>query len=202
MLAELEATRRAIRVRIAGDERWLAIEDAGRVRDALGAAAAGRRARGVHRAGARPARRPGGPLRAHPRPVPRSTQVGARLGLGSAVVAAALERLRARRPGRAGRVPPRRAGQRVVRREVLRTIRRRSLAALRREVEPVSTQALARFLPELAGRRRPRHPARGLGRPAAHRRATGRRAGRRPARSSRWSCRRGSPTTPRRCSTS
>src|SRR5439155_23116035 len=37
-LAELEASRRAIRVRIAGEERWLAIEDAGRVRDALGAA--------------------------------------------------------------------------------------------------------------------------------------------------------------------
>ena len=37
-LATLEETRRAIRVRIAGEERWLAIEDAGRVRDALGAA--------------------------------------------------------------------------------------------------------------------------------------------------------------------
>ena len=36
-LAELEAARRAIRVRIAGEERWIAIEDAGRVRDALGA---------------------------------------------------------------------------------------------------------------------------------------------------------------------
>ena len=37
-LAQLEETRRAIRVRIAGEERWLAIEDAGRVRDALGVA--------------------------------------------------------------------------------------------------------------------------------------------------------------------
>src|SRR5207244_6432823 len=37
-LAELEATRRAIRIRVAGEERWIAIEDAGRVRDALGAA--------------------------------------------------------------------------------------------------------------------------------------------------------------------
>ena len=35
-LAELEAARRVIRVRIAGEERWIAIEDAGRVRDALG----------------------------------------------------------------------------------------------------------------------------------------------------------------------
>src|SRR5206468_5676689 len=36
MLAELEEQRRAIRVRIGGEERWLAVEDAGRVRDALG----------------------------------------------------------------------------------------------------------------------------------------------------------------------
>ncbi|HZG93241.1 MAG TPA: DEAD/DEAH box helicase, partial [Mycobacteriales bacterium] len=35
-LAGLEESRRAIRVRIAGEERWLAIEDAGRLRDALG----------------------------------------------------------------------------------------------------------------------------------------------------------------------
>jgi len=35
-LKELERTRRAIRVRIAGEERWAAIEDAGRLRDALG----------------------------------------------------------------------------------------------------------------------------------------------------------------------
>src|SRR5206468_8203624 len=34
--AILEAERRAIRVRIAGDERLLAVEDAGRYRDALG----------------------------------------------------------------------------------------------------------------------------------------------------------------------
>src|SRR5581483_10382403 len=37
-LAELVATRRAIQVRIAGEDRWIAIEDAGRVRDALGVA--------------------------------------------------------------------------------------------------------------------------------------------------------------------
>ena len=37
-LAELEAERRLIRVRIAGVEHWAAIEDAGRLRDALGVA--------------------------------------------------------------------------------------------------------------------------------------------------------------------
>ena len=35
-LAELEEARRAIRVRVAGEERWVAVEDAGRLRDALG----------------------------------------------------------------------------------------------------------------------------------------------------------------------
>ena len=37
-LAELERARRVIRVRMGGEERFLPIEDAGRVRDALGAA--------------------------------------------------------------------------------------------------------------------------------------------------------------------
>jgi len=37
-LAELERARRVIRVRMAGEERFLSVEDAGRVRDALGAA--------------------------------------------------------------------------------------------------------------------------------------------------------------------
>ena len=35
-LVELEGARRVIRVRVAGQERWAAIEDAGRLRDALG----------------------------------------------------------------------------------------------------------------------------------------------------------------------
>ena len=57
-------------VRIAGEERYVAIEDAGRLRDALGTALPVGRARGLHRAGRRSARRPGRPVRPHPRPVP------------------------------------------------------------------------------------------------------------------------------------
>src|SRR5262249_57029369 len=37
-LAGLAAQRRLIEVRVAGEERWAAIEDAGRLRDALGGA--------------------------------------------------------------------------------------------------------------------------------------------------------------------
>src|SRR5205085_1931927 len=36
MLAALEEARRALRVRVGGVERWVAVEDAGRLRDALG----------------------------------------------------------------------------------------------------------------------------------------------------------------------
>ena len=37
MLADLERQRRAVRMRIGGEERWIASEDAGLYRDALGA---------------------------------------------------------------------------------------------------------------------------------------------------------------------
>ena len=64
-LAELAAQRRAIEVRIGGEERWAAIEDAGRLRDALGVAAAAgrRRSRSPSRWPTRWG--PGGPVRAH-----------------------------------------------------------------------------------------------------------------------------------------
>jgi ATP-dependent Lhr-like helicase len=159
-LAELEAQRRAIRVRIAGDERWLAIEDAGRVRDALGVPLPV----GVPEAFTEPVRDPMGDLvgryaRTHgPFHV---ADVAARLGLGPAVVAAAVERLRGAGRVLSGEFLPREIASRSrgdpeehrpggtewCDAEVLRLIRRRSLAALRREVEPVGTDALVRFLP-------------------------------------------------------
>ncbi|MCH3866739.1 hypothetical protein LZB77_09030, partial [Campylobacter jejuni] len=37
-LETLRSSRRAIQVRIAGEERWIGVEDAGRYRDALGVA--------------------------------------------------------------------------------------------------------------------------------------------------------------------
>ena len=93
-----------IRVRVAGEERWAAIEDAGRLRDALGVLAAGRACR-------RPSssRSPDplgdlvGPLRPHPRPVHGADGGRAGAGSGPAVVA--------RRPAPAGRVGPARRGR-------------------------------------------------------------------------------------------
>ncbi|HEV2086988.1 MAG TPA: DEAD/DEAH box helicase, partial [Cryptosporangiaceae bacterium] len=90
-LHQLESSRRALRVRIAAEERWIAIEDAGRVRDALGTALPV----GVPEAFTEPVRDPLGDLvsryaRTHG-PF-RVAECAARLGLGVAVVHAALQR--------------------------------------------------------------------------------------------------------------
>ena len=71
----LEASRRAVRVRIGGEDRWIAAEDAGLYRDALG----GCRPVGFPPPSSRPRRaaraaRP--PLRAHPRPVHDARALG------------------------------------------------------------------------------------------------------------------------------
>jgi len=149
-LAELEAARRAIRVRVAGEERWIAIEDAGRVRDALGVALPV----GVPEAFTEPVRDPLGDLvgryaRTHG-PF-HAGECAARLGLGVAVVSAVLDRLAPSGRVVAGEFRPGGAGQEWCDGEVLRMLRRRSLARLRREVEPVPTEALARFLPAWQG---------------------------------------------------
>ena len=99
-----------------------------------------------------PLRRPGGPLRPHPRPVPHRSRSPARFGVGVDRVRSGARRARGRRPGGARAS----SGPSGVEREwcdddVLRQLRRRSLAALRREVEPVEGEALARFLPAWQG---------------------------------------------------
>ena len=149
-LAELEAARRAIRVRIAGEERWIAIEDAGRVRDALGAPLP----TGVPEAFTEPVRDPLGDLVARYARTHGPFHAGdcaSRLGLGIAVVAATLERLASAGRVAAGEFRPGGTGTEWCDAEVLRTLRRRSLAKLRKDVEPVPTSALARFLPAWQG---------------------------------------------------
>jgi ATP-dependent Lhr-like helicase len=149
-LAELEAARRAIRIRIAGQERWIAIEDAGRVRDALGAPLP----TGVPETFTEPVRDPLGDLvaryaRTHG-PF-HALDCAQRLGLGVAVVGVTLERLAAAGRAVSGEFRPGGSGSEWCDAEVLRTLRRRSLAKLRKEVEPVPTAALARFLPAWQG---------------------------------------------------
>jgi ATP-dependent helicase Lhr and Lhr-like helicase len=150
LLAEAEASRRALRVRIAGQERWIAIEDAGRMRDALGVALPV----GVPEAFTEPVADPLGDLVGRYARTHGPFHAGAcahRLGLGPAVVGDVLARLAATGRVVAGEFRPGGTGAEWCDAEVLRRLRRRSLARLRREVEPVPVQALARFLPAWQG---------------------------------------------------
>ncbi|QFG25603.1 ATP-dependent helicase [Actinomadura sp. WMMB 499] len=154
-LAELEATRRAIRVRIAGAEHWAAIEDAGRLRDALGAPLPV----GVPEAFLEPLDDPLGDLisryaRTHG-PF-RAAAAATRFGLGPAVVVETLRRLAGAGRVAEGEFLPVEAVSGPLTNEwcdagVLRTLRRRSLARLRAEVEPSPPESLGRFLPAWHG---------------------------------------------------
>jgi ATP-dependent Lhr-like helicase len=144
-LAELEASRRALRLRIAGQDRWVAIEDAARFRDSLGTAMPP----GVPKAFLEPVADPVGDLvgrwaRTHGPFLPE--EPARRLGLGVAVVADTLARLEVAGRVVEGEFRPGGSGREWLDAEVLRRLRRRSLAALRKEVEPVAQDALARFL--------------------------------------------------------
>ncbi|MFC4608257.1 ATP-dependent helicase [Streptomyces maoxianensis] len=144
---ELAASRRAIQVRIAGADHWAAVEDAGRLRDALGTALPV----GVPEAFTEPVKDPLGDLlarfaRTHG-PF-TSTQAAARFGLGVAVTEGALQRLAASGRVVQGEFHPSGIGQEWCDATVLRRLRRRSLAALRHELEPVPPAALATFLPK------------------------------------------------------
>ncbi|MFG3282355.1 ATP-dependent helicase [Streptomyces sp. NPDC048111] len=144
---ELETARRAIRVRIGGAEHWAAIEDAGRLRDALGTALPV----GVPEAFTEPVKDPLGDLlsryaRTHG-PFTSET-AAARFGLGSAVTDGALHRLAAAGRVVQGEFHPAGIGQEWCDATILRRLRRRSLAALRQELEPVPPAALATFLPQ------------------------------------------------------
>jgi ATP-dependent Lhr-like helicase len=149
-LAELVSARRAVRGRIAGDVRWVAIEDVARYRDGVGiappvgvpAAFLGPTVAALDGLLARWARTHGPFLTPEP---------ARRWGLSTAVVGAALERLAAAGSLLLGEFRPGGVEREWCDPEVLRLLRRRSLARLRREVEPVDPAALARFLPEWHG---------------------------------------------------
>jgi ATP-dependent Lhr-like helicase len=152
-LAELDATRRAIMVRIAGEQRWIAIEDAGRVRDALGVALPV----GVPEAFTEPVADPLGDLvlrYARTRGPFTAAAAAHRFGLGVAVVGAVLDRMTGAGTVVCGELRPVEVGgggTEYCHAEVLRRLRRTSLARLRAEVEPVEQAVLGRFLPAWHG---------------------------------------------------
>jgi len=149
-LTQLADARRTLAVRIAGEQRYIAVEDAGRYRDALGTALPV----GVPEVFTEPVADPLGELlgryaRTHG-PFPAS-QPARRLGLGVAVVAGVLDRLSSTGRLVRGELSPQGAGTEYCDADVLRRIRRVSLARLRAEVEPVEQAALGRFLPAWHG---------------------------------------------------
>ncbi|MEP9364691.1 ATP-dependent helicase [Nocardioides sp. CN2-186] len=144
-LASLALTRRAVELRMAGEERWAAIEDIGRLRDGLGVPVPP----GTPDAFTDPVDDPLADLvarfaRTHG---PFTTaDVAERLGLGAAVVRHTLQRLAAQGRVLDGEFRPSGSGQEWCDAEVLRRLRRRSLAKLRQEIEPVEPETLGRFV--------------------------------------------------------
>ncbi|MQB01046.1 MAG: DEAD/DEAH box helicase [Actinobacteria bacterium] len=143
-LKELTAERRVARVMIAGDERWIAAEDAGRYRDALGVALP----RGLPAAFLETD--PGalgyivGRYAATHGPfVPRD--IADRYGIGVAPVETSLRGLEMDGRVVEGEFRPGGTEKEWIDVEVLRSLRRRSLAAFRKEIEPVAPDVLARF---------------------------------------------------------
>lgn len=146
-LATLVETKRALSVHIAGAQRFATIEDAARLRDALGVPLP----IGVPVAFIEPVDDPLGDLvsrfaRTHGPFV--TADVADRFGLGAAIVHDALRRLSHDRRVVDGEFRPHAHGSEWCDAEVLRRLRRMSLAALRHEVEPVDTATFARFLPD------------------------------------------------------
>jgi ATP-dependent helicase Lhr and Lhr-like helicase len=145
-IAELAAQRRIIEVRIAGEPRFAAIEDAGRLRDALGAALP----TGVPAAFTEPLPDPLGDLvaryaRTH---CPfTAVDVAHRYGLGVAVVTGTLARLAANGRIVEGEFLASLLAPQWCDTSVLQLLKRRSLAKLRHEAEPVPGHVLAAFLP-------------------------------------------------------
>ena len=147
---DLVRGRRALEVRVAGEPRLIAPEDAGRYRDALGVSP------------------PPGVPDAFLEPVPdaltqlvrrwarvhgpfRSSEPAARLGVPVEMVRAELADLARVGTVLRGEFRPDGTEREWCDAEVLRLLRQRSLAALRREVEPTAPDALARFLPAWQG---------------------------------------------------
>jgi ATP-dependent Lhr-like helicase len=157
LLHDLERERRAIRLRLGGEQRWVAADEAGMYRDALGAVP------------------PGGLPESFLRDVTDAlVQLVARYARTHGPFST--EELRERYHVDAGAVlrELERAGDLVIGElrpggserdwcdvEVLRRLRRASLAALRKEIEPADQRRLAAFLPSWQGV--DRHPPAGAG---------------------------------------
>ncbi len=149
-LDELLTARRAISVRVGGEERVAAAADAARLRDALGVALPP----GLAAADTEPVERPlRDVLERHARTHGPFTvaEFVARWGASGEAVTLVARELAAEGRLVAGEFRPGGRGAEWCDAEVMRRIRRRTLAALRREIEAVDAPVLARFLPAWHG---------------------------------------------------
>jgi ATP-dependent helicase Lhr and Lhr-like helicase len=145
-LRELEQARRAVRVRVAGRDGWIAVEDVGLYRDALGTAPPAGVATAYLASVEQPVEtlllrwaRTHGPFTVG--------AVAARYGLVPAQARLLLESAAADGRLLRGEFTPGLAGEEWVDPEVLRQVKRRTIAKLRGQVAPVDPETLARFLP-------------------------------------------------------
>jgi ATP-dependent helicase Lhr and Lhr-like helicase len=147
ILGELEKERRAVRMRIGGEERWISAEDAGLYRDALGAVPPGGLPAAFLEEVAEPLRRLARRYARTHGPF-TTREISDRYALDLGPVLRELERA-----GELvrGELRPGGSEREWCNTEVLRRLRRASLATLRKEVEPAEQRALARFLPEWQG---------------------------------------------------
>jgi ATP-dependent helicase Lhr and Lhr-like helicase len=147
-LAEpLLAERRAVHVRVAGEQRLIAAEDAGRYRDGLGAMPPGGLPETFLEADDAPLH---SLLRRYARSRGPFTTAQANERFGRDVEPILRELERADELVR-GELRPGGSEREWCDPEVLRRLRRASLAALRREVEPAEQAAFGRFLPSWHG---------------------------------------------------
>jgi ATP-dependent helicase Lhr and Lhr-like helicase len=143
MLEKLEGERRAVKVRVAGEERWIAAQDGGLYRDALGVPV--------------PSGLPDAFLEQVPEPMVAllrryarthgpfpTAQAADRFGVD---VEPALKEMERSGDLVRGELLPGGTEREWCDPEVLRRVRRASLAALRKEVEAADVRELARFLP-------------------------------------------------------
>ncbi len=155
---ELVAARRALSLRIGGEPRFVAVEDAARMRDALGVPLPP----GLPESLLEAVRDPLGDLalryaRTH---APFTAgELAARYGLGDAVVETLLVRLTSEGRLVEGEFRPGGTRREWTDAGVLRMLRRRSLAKLRQEVEPVEQAVLGRFATTWQGIVKRRHGA-------------------------------------------
>ncbi len=147
MLAALEHERRVVRIRIAGDERLIAADDAGLYRDALGCPP------------------PGGLPEVFLADVPDALvklvgRYARTHGPFSSVefldryrvdISSALREMESSGELVRGELRPGGAGREWCDIQVLRRLRRASLATLRKEIEPVDERALSAFMPSWQG---------------------------------------------------